>query len=700
MDRSASNDISEPNQDDMEQLMIEKAHDLFQSCDTEQKGFITKRDMQRLRAELPLSPDQLENVFDSLDDDKNGYLTLEEFTDGFGSFLGMKPSKDNRDEDGDDPEGYVYEEDEDGNIGKQFDDMMEQVGAKKILPDDDTIKALWVKLQKDEPGLLEYYEDFLSKVSTDIKKSQTDCDELEHALKLKTMSHDNEIKKLYEEMEFQIKSEKERIIAEERAKEKSLRLTMEQELSEKERQYQEMLSKQQEMEKRLEAMNMIEAETKQENERLLKEREALENMLYESQESLQESQSYINHLSSQFKDDKRQRAFAALRLSEGIALERESLVKQLDVLKDVNTKLRDDRDEAEQCEARRASEINARPEEKGRKGSILANYFPVRRSEGSMKTMDEESIDDDIECDDDDDPSLYITQPIDNINNINNNKCKYKRSRRQDISDSCSSDPESDVALHRSAVMAFNSVEELAPDDRASSVVSQSLGNELARVRDQPVGAADASNYIDTVDFVKPKGPERIFKVVFVGDSGVGKSSFIHRFCNDSFKGTFAATIGVDFQIKTVEQDGHIIALQLWDTAGQERFRSITKQYFRKADGVVIMYDVTCESTFTNIRNWMLSVEEGVDDGTVLVLVGNKTDLIDQQNSGVVKTKDGNKLADEYGALFFETSAKSGSGIEETIDGLSSLLQEKEDKAIEAALRLDEFVVKKKGCCK
>ncbi|KAK6191352.1 hypothetical protein SNE40_003067 [Patella caerulea] len=677
MDRSASNDISEPNQDDMEQLMIEKAHDLFQSCDTEQKGFITKRDMQRLRAELPLSPDQLENVFDSLDDDKNGYLTLEEFTDGFGSFLGMKPSKDNRDEDGDDPEGYVYEEDEDGNIGKQFDDMMEQVGAKKILPDDDTIKALWVKLQKDEPGLLEYYEDFLSKVSTDIKKSQTDCDELEHALKLKTMSHDNEIKKLYEEMEFQIKSEKERIIAEERAKEKSLRLTMEQELSEKERQYQEMLSKQQEMEKRLEAMNMIEAETKQENERLLKEREALENMLYESQESLQESQSYINHLSSQFKDDKRQRAFAALRLSEGIALERESLVKQLDVLKDVNTKLRDDRDEAEQCEARRASEINARPEEKGRKGSILANYFPVRRSEGSMKTMDEESIDDDIECDDDDDPSLYITQPIDNINNINNNKCKYKRSRRQDISDSCSSDPESDVALH-----------------------SQSLGNELARVRDQPVGAADASNYIDTVDFVKPKGPERIFKVVFVGDSGVGKSSFIHRFCNDSFKGTFAATIGVDFQIKTVEQDGHIIALQLWDTAGQERFRSITKQYFRKADGVVIMYDVTCESTFTNIRNWMLSVEEGVDDGTVLVLVGNKTDLIDQQNSGVVKTKDGNKLADEYGALFFETSAKSGSGIEETIDGLSSLLQEKEDKAIEAALRLDEFVVKKKGCCK
>ncbi|ESO95299.1 hypothetical protein LOTGIDRAFT_117008, partial [Lottia gigantea] len=171
------------------------------------------------------------------------------------------------------------------------------------------------------------------------------------------------------------------------------------------------------------------------------------------------------------------------------------------------------------------------------------------------------------------------------------------------------------------------------------------------------------------------KGPERIFKVVFIGDSGVGKSSFIHRFCNDSFKDKFAATIGVDFQIKTVEQDGHIIALQLWDTAGQERFRSITKQYFRKADGVVVMYDITSETSFKNVRNWMISVKEGCDEGTVLVVVGNKTDLLDDKHESVVTTKAGNHLADEYGALFYETSSKSGNGIPETIDGLSRFVQ-------------------------
>ncbi|ESO95302.1 hypothetical protein LOTGIDRAFT_160422 [Lottia gigantea] len=185
MEKQASYEAAEPNTDDIEQLMIEKAHDLFRVCDTEEKGFITKRDMQRLRSELPLNPDQLQDVFDSLDDDKNGYLTLEEFTNGFGSFVGMSP-RGKEEEEATEGSYEVYEEDEDGNMSKQFDDMMEQVGASRILPHDDTIKALWVKLQKDEPGLVDYYEEFLSKISGDIKKSQTDCEELEHALKLPT----------------------------------------------------------------------------------------------------------------------------------------------------------------------------------------------------------------------------------------------------------------------------------------------------------------------------------------------------------------------------------------------------------------------------------------------------------------------------------------------------------------------------------
>uniref|UniRef100_A0A4W3HL61 Uncharacterized protein n=1 Tax=Callorhinchus milii TaxID=7868 RepID=A0A4W3HL61_CALMI len=101
--------------------------------------------------------------------------------------------------------------------------------------------------------------------------------------------------------------------------------------------------------------------------------------------------------------------------------------------------------------------------------------------------------------------------------------------------------------------------------------------------------------------------PDRIFKLVMVGNSGVGKSSFIHRFSHDRFHTEICATIGIDYQVKSLLVGRTQVALQLWDTAGQERFRSVTKQYFRKADGVLVMYDVTTESSFIAVRNWMIS---------------------------------------------------------------------------------------------
>lgn len=141
-----------------------------------------------------------------------------------------------------------------------------------------------------------------------------------------------------------------------------------------------------------------------------------------------------------------------------------------------------------------------------------------------------------------------------------------------------------------------------------------------------------------------------------------------------------------------------MIVLQLWDTAGQERFRSITKQYFRKADGVVIMYDVTSETSFTNVRNWMTNVQDGVSDEAVLVLLGNKNDLPEDDEGKAVKMKNGSRLADEYGSLFYETSALSGENVDNSMVALARLLKDKEDKEIEKSLHLED-APKKKGCC-
>jgi small GTP-binding protein len=105
-----------------------------------------------------------------------------------------------------------------------------------------------------------------------------------------------------------------------------------------------------------------------------------------------------------------------------------------------------------------------------------------------------------------------------------------------------------------------------------------------------------------------------LFKLILVGDSGVGKTCILVRFSEDAFNSTFISTIGIDFKIRTVDIEGKKIKLQIWDTAGQERFRSIMTCYYRGAMGIMLVYDVTAEKSFDNIRNWIRNIEE-VGDG-------------------------------------------------------------------------------------
>lgn len=109
---------------------------------------------------------------------------------------------------------------------------------------------------------------------------------------------------------------------------------------------------------------------------------------------------------------------------------------------------------------------------------------------------------------------------------------------------------------------------------------------------------------------LEPTGPpDRTYKVVFAGDAAVGKTSFINRITKGVFMSNLSSTLGVDFQVKTIRVDDRNIAIQLWDTAGQERFRSVTKTYFRRADGVMLLYDVTSERSFTSVRHWVQCID-------------------------------------------------------------------------------------------
>ncbi|KAF6725986.1 Ras-related protein Rab-8B [Oryzias melastigma] len=153
-----------------------------------------------------------------------------------------------------------------------------------------------------------------------------------------------------------------------------------------------------------------------------------------------------------------------------------------------------------------------------------------------------------------------------------------------------------------------------------------------------------------------------LFKLLLIGDSGVGKTCLLFRFSEDAFNTTFISTIGIDFKIRTVDLEGKKIKLQIWDTAGQERFRTITTAYYRGAMGIMLVYDITNEKSFDNIRNWIRNIEEHASADVERMVLGNKCDMNDKRQ---VSKERGEKLAIDYGIKFLETSAKSSINVEE-----------------------------------
>ncbi|SPP78490.1 blast:Ras-related protein Rab-10 [Drosophila guanche] len=122
-----------------------------------------------------------------------------------------------------------------------------------------------------------------------------------------------------------------------------------------------------------------------------------------------------------------------------------------------------------------------------------------------------------------------------------------------------------------------------------------------------------------------------LFKLLLIGDSGVGKTCILFRFSDDAFTSTFISTIGIDFKIKTVELRGKKIKLQIWDTAGQERFHTITTSYYRGAMGIMLVYDITNEKSFENIVKWLRNIDEHANEDVEKMILGNKCDMTDKR---------------------------------------------------------------------
>ncbi|XP_051114709.1 GTP-binding protein YPTM2-like isoform X2 [Andrographis paniculata] len=193
-----------------------------------------------------------------------------------------------------------------------------------------------------------------------------------------------------------------------------------------------------------------------------------------------------------------------------------------------------------------------------------------------------------------------------------------------------------------------------------------------------------------------------LFKMLLIGDSGVGKSCLLLRFADDSYLESYISTIGVDFKIRTVELDGKTIKLQIWDTAGQERFRTITSSYYRGAHGIIVVYDVTDQESFKNVKQWLNEIDRYASDNINKLLVGNKCDLTAQK---VVPTETAKAFADEIGIPFMETSAKNSTNVEQAFMAMASSIKSRmaSQPSMNARPPLVQIkgqpVNQKSGCC-
>ena len=194
------------------------------------------------------------------------------------------------------------------------------------------------------------------------------------------------------------------------------------------------------------------------------------------------------------------------------------------------------------------------------------------------------------------------------------------------------------------------------------------------------------------------KEVEFVFKILLLGDSEVGKSCFLMRYSDNVFVENYITTIGLDYKLKNVKLDsGKTIKVQLWDTAGQDKYRTIAKNYFKGSHGILLLYDVTKQSSFQNIRDWIQDIREEVSQKAIIFLIGNKIDLVDKRK---ISKEKGIELAEEYKLPFFEASAKSGENVDEVFKALYKKISEVYgDLEKEMGTKLNKRKKNKRKCC-
>ncbi|XP_063956993.1 ras and EF-hand domain-containing protein homolog isoform X2 [Lytechinus pictus] len=768
---------------------------LFEVCDLNASGYIEYDDLRDLclGSDLEITDAELGSVFDELDTDGDGKISVEEFEQGFqgveellrrkvkanssggggvstggqdgvdggsdGSKRGQKKGENNNTVTG-----------RDGKANQAYtawQSLVTSLGpGVTLLPSQDQICELYQQLHSSEvPQTLRQYESVIYDVIKDLRQYQSEVDRLEKSLKRTNESNTEHLQQLEYEMEVQMTRTEQRVRKEERERIESEKAEIQRQLEAEIRELKSNLNQIHNAEDKVDRIDKPREDLlhslKQDLEQLRSENRSLRSSLTEAQTNLVLSRSELVTLKSDFDE---QNGFISNNrdVIQDYIGEQENLTRQLQLLHEANKKLQDTNDDLRAAleNVSRSSRMSPRTTRLLSSASYMNDYvdddvmidqsrqrksyasqgsyegsevqmnggrrhfayhttngdnYPddgaLIQQSGARKLLEEfldsgnSTLRDPNELDSETEEDIRRAPPLreeiavsmkQELKDANRQQASHQHATHATSTQhTTNSRGATSASLHTSNY--GEPIRDMRSLSRGSSPRSSGGGSRkraLPQLPQQPLSPTPSAH------------PERMYKIVLAGDAAVGKSSFIMRLCKGIFHSNLNSTLGVDFQMKTIDVDDRVTSLQLWDTAGQERFRSIAKSYFRRADGVLLLYDCTCERSFINVRDWIEAIEEGSHKPVPVMICANKLDarpLAMTEGVRCVRTEDGQRLATSFNALFIETSAKEGSNVEDAVIELTRQLHKREDLEVSSSgITLNKETPAKKrdaGCC-
>uniref|UniRef100_A0A8U8B1H8 Uncharacterized protein n=1 Tax=Geospiza parvula TaxID=87175 RepID=A0A8U8B1H8_GEOPR len=667
---------------------------LFLACDANGSGRIEREDFAALCAELRVQPAEAEAIFQRLDSDRDGAITFPEFARGFRGATRPQPA-------GSEPGSEDMEEEEASavwvaaGLEQPWKDFEVRLGDEaRYIPRQEQVSVLYQNIHIAEPRLIQPYEHVIKNFIQEIKLQSTEMETLAIAVKRAQDKAAVQLSELEEEMELRIQAAEHKVKKEEKQK-------AEEALNELKRQYDTEVG---DLQVTIKKLKKLEEQSKFVNHRedVVELKKRIHDMLLENQrlrKDLLEAQTNIAFLQSELDTLKSEYADQSLNTERDLEIireyteDRDNLERQIEILQSANRKLHDSNDGLRSALENSFSKYNRSLRLANTSpGSTISRSSPKFNGEHSPLNprYDRSSH---SSCVDEDYDSLALCDPMQRINcEVDSLPESCFDSGLSTLRDSNEYDSEVEYRhqriFQRSQCMqegfggdaSDTDVPEIRDEEAYSPANSTAVSDwKPSRPVSRSSSVASTRKYISALT---PQVTKKAYKIVLAGDAAVGKSSFLMRLCKNEFQGNTSATLGVDFQMKRLIVDGEPTVLQLWDTAGQERFRSIAKSYFRRADGVLLLYDVTCEKSFINVREWVDMIEDATHENIPIMMVGNKADLrqdVTEQGQKCVPINYGEKLAMTYNALFCETSAKDGSNIVEAVLHLQKKMEDKSE---------------------